>query len=79
MTCPTCDAPARVVACRQVDAAVYRRRLCTKGHRSVTIEQAHDGKFPWRKPKPKPLKKKKKQNRSTKWIERINAKLTDPE
>jgi hypothetical protein len=80
MTCPTCDAPARVVACRQVDAAVYRRRLCTKGHRFVTIEQAHETKFPWpSRPKRKPLKKKRKQNRCTKWIERLEAKLADSE
>jgi transcriptional regulator NrdR family protein len=79
VTCPTCDAPARVVACRQVDAAVYRRRLCTKAHRFVTIEQAHETKFPWlSKPKRKPLKKKKKPKQDDKWIERINAKLAEP-
>jgi hypothetical protein len=75
MTCPTCGTDTRVIATRDG----YRRRLCNDGHRFVTIEQAHDGKFPWRKPKPKPLKKKKKQNRSTKWIERIEAKLADSE
>ena len=73
MTCPTCQSNTRVIATRDG----YRRRLCPNGHRSVTLEQTHDGKFPWRKPKPKPLKKKKKQNRSTKWLRRIEAKLAE--
>jgi transcriptional regulator NrdR family protein len=72
--CPTCGTNTRVIATRDG----YRRRLCKDGHRFVTIEQAHETKFPWpSKPNRKPLKKKRKQNRSTKWIERINAKLTD--
>jgi len=76
MTCPTCGTDTRVIATRDG----YRRRLCTKGHRFVTIEQAHETKFPWpSKPKRKSLKKKRKQNRSTKWIERIEAKLADSE
>jgi transcriptional regulator NrdR family protein len=76
VTCPTCGTDTRVIATRDG----YRRRLCTKGHRFVTLEQAHETKFPWpSKPKRKPLKKKRKQNISTKWIERINAKLADSE
>jgi transcriptional regulator NrdR family protein len=72
MTCPTCQSDTRVIAKRDG----YRRRLCKSGHRFVTIEQAHETKFPWpSRPKRKPLKKKRKQNRSTKWIERIEAKL----
>jgi transcriptional regulator NrdR family protein len=72
VTCPTCGTDTRVIATRDG----YRRRLCKFGHRFVTIEQAHETKFPWpSRPKRKPLKKKRKQNRSTKWIERIEAKL----
>ncbi len=75
MTCPTCGTDTRVIATRDG----YRRRLCTKGHRFVTIEQAHETKFPWlSKPKRKPLKKKKKPKKDDKWIERINAKLAEP-
>ncbi len=75
MTCPTCGTDTRVIATR----AGYRRRLCNDGHRFVTIEQAHDGKFPWlSKPKRKQLKKKKKPKQDDKWIERINAKLAEP-
>jgi transcriptional regulator NrdR family protein len=74
MICPTCQADTRVIATREG----YRRRLCKDGHRFVTIEQAHETKFPWpSRPKRKPLKKKRKQNRSTKWIERIEAKLAE--
>jgi transcriptional regulator NrdR family protein len=76
MICPTCGTDTRVIATRDG----YRRRLCKAGHRFVTIEQAHETKFPWpSRPKRKPLKKKRKQNRSTKWIERIEAKLADSE
>jgi len=76
VTCPTCGTDTRVIATRDG----YRRRVCKDGHRFVTIEQAHETKFPWpSKPKRKPLKKKRKQNRSTKWIERIEAKLADSE
>jgi transcriptional regulator NrdR family protein len=74
MTCPTCGTDTRVIAKREG----YRRRLCKDGHRFVTIEQAHETKFPWpSRPKRKPLKKKRKQNRNTKWIERIEAKLAE--
>ena len=76
MTCPTCQADTRVIATRDG----YRRRLCNDGHRFVTIEQAHETKFPWpAKPKRKPLKKKKKPKKDDKWIERIEAKLADSE
>jgi len=76
MICPTCGTETRVIATRDG----YRRRLCKDGHRFVTIEQAHETRFPWpSKLKRKPLKKKRKQNRSTKWIERIEAKLADSE
>ena len=74
MTCPTCQADTRVIATRDG----YRRRKCKAGHRFVTIEQAHEIKFPWRsKPKRKPLKKKKKPNQDNAWIKRINAKLAE--
>jgi transcriptional regulator NrdR family protein len=73
MTCPTCEADTRVIATRDG----YRRRLCTKGHRFVTLEQAHETKFPWpSKPKRKPLKKKKPKQDNA-WIERIEAKLAE--
>jgi transcriptional regulator NrdR family protein len=76
MTCPTCGTDTRVIATRDG----YRRRLCKDGHRFVTIEQAHETKFPWlSKPKRKPLKKKKKPKQDDKWIERIEAKLADSE
>jgi transcriptional regulator NrdR family protein len=76
MTCPTCGTDTRVIATRDG----YRRRACKAGHRFVTLEQAHETKFPWlSKPKRKPLKKKKKPKQDDKWIERINAKLADSE
>jgi transcriptional regulator NrdR family protein len=76
VTCPTCGAATRVIATRDG----YRRRVCKDGHRFVTLEQAHETKFPWlSKPKRKPLKKKKKPKQDDKWIERIEAKLADSE
>jgi transcriptional regulator NrdR family protein len=74
VTCPTCGAATRVIATRDG----YRRRVCKDGHRFVTLEQAHETKFPWlSKPKRKPLKKKKKPKQDDKWIERIEAKLAE--
>jgi transcriptional regulator NrdR family protein len=74
MTCPTCQADTRVIATRDG----YRRRLCKAGHRFVTIEQAHETKFPWlSKPNRKPFKKKKKPKQDNAWIERIEAKLAE--
>jgi transcriptional regulator NrdR family protein len=75
VTCPTCGTDTRVIATRDG----YRRRVCKDGHRFVTIEQAHETKFPWpSKPQRKPLKKKKKPKQDDKWIERIEAKLAEP-
>jgi len=74
MTCQTCGADTRVIATRNG----YRRRLCKDGHRFVTIEQAHETKFPWpSKPKRKPLTNKKKLKQDNAWIERINTKLAE--
>ena len=76
MTCPTCGTDTRVIATRDG----YRRRLCKAGHRFVTIEQAHETKFPWlSKPKRKPLKKKRKRDRTAEWLRRIEAELAKPE
>ena len=74
MTCPTCYTATKVIATRDG----YRRRLCKSGHRFVTIEQAHETKFPWpSRPKRKPLNKKKKTKSDNAWIERIKAKLAE--
>jgi transcriptional regulator NrdR family protein len=74
MTCPTCGTDTRVIATRDG----YRRRECKAGHRFVTLEQAHENRFPWpSRPKRKRTKKKKKPKRDDNWLERINAKLAE--
>jgi transcriptional regulator NrdR family protein len=74
MTCPTCQADTRVIATRDG----YRRRECKAGHRFVTLEQAHENRFPWPSRPKRKRTKKKKPTQDTTWIERINAKLAEP-
>lgn len=39
LACPQCSAPSRVIDSReQPGGAIYRRRLCTSGHRWSTYE-----------------------------------------
>ena len=80
MTCPTCQAPTRVVSCRSVGEEFFRRRRCENGHRSNTAEVLHLGPFPWAK---KPATKRPKRTKRTRkakpkpsdWLTRITDKL----
>lgn len=80
MTCPTCQAPTRVVSCRLVGEEFFRRRRCENGHRFNTAEDLRPGPFPWaKKPTPKRTKRRKRTRKAkpkpSDWLARINDKL----